>query len=168
MMKTSLPHGVLGLGVAAFVGTFISASNTMMMVVSATLTKDFYCSVFLKQPPSERRLLHVARAMTVAAGIGGVLFSFAVHDIVNLSVLALFLLLVLLPSVIGGFYWKRATATAALSSVLAGLIATFATASKLGTTAFVPGVIAASVMFVAVSFWTRHAPSEVVPSELGT
>src|SRR5205807_6523862 len=56
LMKRFLPKAVLGLGVAAFMAAFISAVNTMIMVTSATLTKDFYKG-WLKPDATERQLL---------------------------------------------------------------------------------------------------------------
>src|ERR1043166_4540889 len=41
IMRDYLPKGLLGLGIAAFIALFISSANTMIMVVAATLTKDF-------------------------------------------------------------------------------------------------------------------------------
>ena len=165
MMKQFLPAGVLGLGVAAFVACFISAANSMIMVVSATLTKDFV-ETLRRSPLGEKTRLRVARALTLIAGLLGAILSLLVRDIVSLSILALFLLLVMLPAVLGGFFWRRATASAAIWSVLAGLLATLASISRLGPNAFLPGVLVSTMAFVGLSLVTRHGSSEIPKEQL--
>ncbi|MEO6325208.1 MAG: sodium:solute symporter family protein [Thermoanaerobaculia bacterium] len=161
MMKTYLPNGILGLGVAAFIAVFVSSVNTMIMVVSATFTKDFY-KTMIKPEATEMNMLRMGRISTLLAGIGGLLLSYVVRDIITLSILALFLLLVFLPAVIGGFYWRRSTATGAFWSIVAGLVGTFGALPYLKTNAFVPGFLLCTLVFVVVSKLTPHAPSEIV------
>lgn len=161
MMKTYLPVGVLGLGIAAFVAVFVSSVNTMIMVVSATFTKDFYRTM-LRPEATERDTLRMARTSTFLAGMGGLLLSYFVRDIISLSILALFLLLVFLPAVLGGFYWRRSTAAGAFWSIMAGLVGTFGSLPYLKTNAFVPGFLLSAVVFVIVSKLTPHATSETV------
>ncbi|MCJ7501801.1 MAG: sodium:solute symporter family protein [Acidobacteriia bacterium] len=161
LMKRFLRPGVLGLGIAAFVAVFMSSANTMIMVVSATLTKDFYKGIFNRQA-SQRQLLVAGRCLTFVAGLAGVGFSFVVRDIVTLSVIALFMLLVFLPAVIGGFFWRRATSRGAFLSVLLGFLTSLFLLPRMPRTAFVPGFVVSLLVFVAVSFLTAHSPSENV------
>jgi SSS family solute:Na+ symporter len=159
MMKDHLPSGLLGLGVAAFIALFVSAANTMIMVVSATVTKDLLDPILPER--TEPQLLRRARWATLVAGIGGVCLSYLVRDIVVLSVVAVFMLLVLLPAVLGGFFWARTTNRAALASVVGGTLAYLAGLIHNPTTAFVPGLITSSMLLVVVSLLTQHSASEL-------
>lgn len=155
LMRDYLGPGALGLGLAAFIALFVSSANTMMMVVSATLTKDLVAF-----HSKGRRLLMVGRLTTIAAGIGGLVISLYVRSIVTLSVVAIFLLLVLLPAVLGGFYWRRATAKAAGWSIVGGTIAYFAMVPVSASNAFAPGFAVSLVLYVAISYFTKHHPAE--------
>lgn len=161
LMKKFLSPGYLGLVIAAFLAVFISSVNTMMMVVSATLTKDFYKGI-INPKASGKQLLMVGRLLTLLVGIVGLSLAFIVRDIVTLSVNALLMLLVLLPAVIGGFFWKRATSKASFFSVLLGFLISLALLPIMPKTAFVPGFLVSLVVFIGASTFTMHSRSENV------
>jgi SSS family solute:Na+ symporter len=164
LMKRFLPAGALGLGVAAFMAVFISTVNTMLMVTSATFTKDFYKG-WLKTDATERQLLFAGRVSTFAAGIVALGLALAIPDLIALSVNALFILLILLPAVVGGFFWKRSTAKGSLSSIIIGFAVTLLSLPFVPKVAFVPGFLASLVVFIVVSLLSSHEPSETL--ELG-
>jgi len=161
LMKRYLPPGALGLGIAAFMAAFISAVNTMIMVTSATLTKDFYKG-YINRSATDGQLLKVGRWCTLLAGVVPFGLAVAVPDIVALSVNALFMLLIMVPAVIGGFFWKRATALGSLLSIISGFVAMVGGMWAAPKTAFVPGFLASFLVFVGVSLLSPHGPSEVI------
>lgn len=163
MMRDHLPVGLLGLGIAAFIALFVSSANTMIMVVSATVTKDLLAQ--RKRSPAMGPgidLLRVGRITTLIAGLGGLAASFFVRDIVTLSVVAIFLLLVLLPAVLAGFFWPKATARGAYWSIVGGTLAYIAALPFSVTNAFVPGLVASIGILVCVSLMTSHSDTEKV------
>jgi Na+/proline symporter len=83
-----------------------------------------------------------------------------VQDVVTLSVNALFMLLIFLPAVVGGFFWRRATSRASFLSVLLGFVVTVALIPITPNTAFVPGFLVSLVVFVAGSIFSSHSASE--------
>lgn len=159
LMIRFLPHGVLGLGIAAFMAVFVSSANSMLMVSSATLTKDFYKG-YLARDASGTQMLVAGRLATLVAGAFGVVVALTFPDLVALAVNALFMLLVLVPSVLGGFVWRRGTAAAATTSIVAGSLTLAVLLPKLPETAFVPAFVVALVVFVGMSLATKHAPEE--------
>ena len=163
LMQRQLPVGFLGLGVAAFLAVFISSVNTMIMVVTATLTKDFYKGM-IRPNATDKQVLVVGRSLTFVAGLGGLAFAFYIRDILTLSTTALYMLLVFLPAVLGGFFWRRATAKASFWSILIGFVFSILLLSKMPTTAFVPGFIASLISFVAISVCSQHSKSETILS----
>jgi SSS family solute:Na+ symporter len=161
LMKRFLPPGILGLGIAAFMAAFISTVNTMIMVTSATLTKDFYKG-WLRPEATDRQLLTAGRVSTLITGLVALGVAMAIPDLVALSVNALFILLVLLPAVIGGFFWKRATAKGSFSSIAIGFAVLVLTLPFAPKTAFVPGFLASLLVFILVSRFSSHEPSETL------
>lgn len=160
LMKNQLPTGFLGLGVAAFLAVFISSVNTTIMVITASLTKDFYKGA-INPAANDKQMLKAGRILTIAAGLAGLIFAYLVRDILTLSTTALLMLLVFLPAIFGGFFWKRATATASFYSILLGFICALFLLPKMPTTAFVPGFLVSLIMFVVLSFFTSHSKSEI-------
>jgi Na+/proline symporter len=73
---------------------------------------------------------------------------------------ALFMLLILLPAVAGGFFWCRATAKASLWSIVVGLAVMMLVLPFAPNTAFVPGFMGSALVFVVMSFWTSHEACE--------
>lgn len=159
LMKRFLPSGILGLGIAAFMAAFISSVNTMIMVTSATLTKDFYKG-WLNTRASETQLLTAGRVCTLITGFIALGIAVVIPDIVTLSVNALFMLLVLVPAVIGGFFWRRGTAKGSLISISLGFAVTLLLLPIAPKIAFVPGFVVSLVLFVGVSLFSSHESSE--------
>lgn len=160
LMNKFLPKGLLGLGIAAFMAVFISTVNTMLMVGSATLTKDFYKG-WLNREATEKQLLVAGRISTLLVGIVTLFIALMLPDVVSLSVNALFMLLILLPAVIGGFFWKKATAKGSLFAIIFGLITMLIFLPISPENAFVPGFGVSLFVFVGVSLLTSHDISEV-------
>jgi SSS family solute:Na+ symporter len=159
LMGRTLPSGFLGLGLAAFLAVFISTVNTMMMVTSASVTKDIYVS-WLRPAASDRDILRVGRIVTFGVGIVSYLLAVWIHDLVVLAVNSLFVLLVLMPAIVGGFFWKRATATAAWMSMVIGFAVVVALTPRFPNEAFAPGFVVSAIVFVTISLITSHGGSE--------
>lgn len=159
LMNDLLPHGVLGLGVAALMAILISTLNSTLMVSSATLAKDFLYHLPHAAPD---RLLFLSRISTVLTGTLGLFVAFLFPDIVTLSVNGMFMLLILLPAIVGGFFWKRATTIAASTSIILGMAITGGFMIVDATTAFIPGFIVSVIAFVLISLFSRHSETEIV------
>ncbi|WP_205632814.1 sodium:solute symporter family protein [Chlorobaculum limnaeum] len=157
LMSKYLPVGMLGLGLAGFMAIFISTVNSTILVASATLAKDIYGTLYAGR---EYDLLKVSRVSTLIIGFLGMVIAYCMPDIVVLSVNAMFMLLILLPSVIGGFFWKRANAKAAFASIIVGFMVMLGFLSYNPNTAFVPGFVASMLVFIFVSLYADHDISE--------
>lgn len=158
LMVLYLPTGVLGIGVAAFLAIFVSTLNSTIMVSSATLTKDVYYTFFSRG--QKQHLLLVGRISALICGAVGLAVAFAIPDLVALSVNGMFLLLVLLPGIVGGFFFKAVTSRAALLSIVGGIFVTLCFFFVDRDTAFVPGFATSLLVLIVVSIFTRNSISE--------
>ncbi|MEK7173421.1 MAG: sodium:solute symporter family protein, partial [Patescibacteria group bacterium] len=70
-----LPTGLLGLGLAGILAVVMSTIDSMLMVGTATLTKDFY-KTFINKTADENKTLKMARIFTVLFGLLGLLTAF--------------------------------------------------------------------------------------------
>lgn len=161
LMARNLPTGILGLGIAGFMAVFISTVNSTIMVASATMTKDFYKGIFNRQADGHE-ILRFGRISTFICGLLGLIVAILYPNLVILTINSMFMLLILVPAIIGGFFWSRATSSGALASIVVGtaVMTIFLTVNV--TTAFVPGFIASSFTFIFVSMRSEHSTEETL------
>ena len=161
LMKQTLPRGVLGLGIAGFIAIFISTINSTIMVASATLTKDFFIS---RNPDNfdDDKKLKYSRIATLFCGVISLVIAYLFPNLIKLSVNSLFMLLIIVPSIIGGFFWKKATAKGAIYSLLSGSILLGSFLFVDAENAFVPAFFVSLIVFIVVSLKTSHETEEDV------
>lgn len=159
LMTNLLPTGILGLGLAAFFAALMSTADSMLMVSSAVLAKDFYRS-FIGKQASEKKVLKLARIFSLIVGFVGLGVALLIPSVIELIISGFTSLTIFLPAVLGGFFWKRATTKAATFSILFSFLTIIALLIPLGQMAFVPGFMVSLVLFIVLSFLTSHAPTE--------
>ncbi len=157
----ALPRGLLGLCLAAFLSALMSTADSMLMVASTVLLKDF-SPLFKKKNSLKKNLLLKGRFITFVVGIIGLIIAIAIPDIIGLIVMAISNLSILLPSIIGGLFWKRSNAKAAFYSIASGFIVALALSFKIPRFAFVPAAILSIIIFISFSFIFKHSPGEKI------
>ncbi len=158
MMTKFLPTGLLGLGLAGVLAVIMSTIDSMLMVGTATLTKDFY-KVMYNKKASEKNMLKMARIFTVLFGIAGLATAFLYPDILQLGLVGSFLLVILIPAFLGSF-WRRANAAAAFWSMVAGFVVLLLFLPSMPKTAFIPSILIDVAVFVILSFTAKHPEEE--------
>ncbi|MFA4820300.1 MAG: sodium:solute symporter family protein [Candidatus Aenigmatarchaeota archaeon] len=154
LMTNFLPVGLLGLGLAGILAVVMSTIDSMLMVGTATLTKDFY-KTFINKTADETKMLKIARIFTVLFGLLGLLTAFLYSDILQLGLVGTFILVVLLPPLIGAFFWKRANSAAAFWSTLVGFVVLLIFLPSMPKTAFIPSILSGVIIFVALCYTTK-------------
>jgi len=144
---------MLGISAAA-----ISTVNSIILTLSSMVTRDVFKNI-RKDAPEQKELL-VGRVFVPVFTIFILAFATLRLDLIAaLSVASSAGLLVMVPALIGTFYWKRGTAPAVIVSVVVGgTVATVLEYSGWQPLGFWPGVwsgIIATVLFIGVSLLTR-------------
>ena len=155
----ALPAGLLGLCVAAFLSALMSTADSMLMVASTVILKDFYP---LLQKNAPARHIKQSRIITFFIGIVGLAIALLVPNIFNLIVMAISYLSILLCSIIGGFFWKRANSRAAFYSITSGFIFALILIFKIPRFAFIPAILLSIIIFISFSFIFKHSPEEKI------
>lgn len=162
LMKDILPSGLLGLGFASILAILMSTVDSMIMVGSATLTKDFY---LVKYPESDnKKVLKVGRISALLFGLGALVVALILPDIVRLSVTSAQILLIFAPALLGGLLWKRVNEKAAFWSILSGFIVTLVALPFKPDLAFIPGFAVCLVTFFF--FVIRNKQSSLPQSDI--
>ncbi|WP_110692643.1 sodium:solute symporter family protein [Salinicola halophyticus] len=152
------------LGVIVMVGILAAAVSTIdsiMLTLSSMLSRDVYANI--ATGASEATQLKVGKWVLPVIAILAFLFAeLQLSLIAVLSVAASTGLVVVVPAIIGAFYWKRGTAAGALVSIVIGglvVIALYLSGAKpLGLPAGIWALPVAVALFVIVSLLTRPNP----------
>ncbi|MFO7951941.1 MAG: sodium:solute symporter family protein [Bacillota bacterium] len=155
---------MLGISAAA-----ISTINSIVLTLSSMITRDVFKNV--RKDTSEKIELMVGRVFVPVFTLFILVFATLRLDLIAaLSVASSAGLLVIVPALIGAFFWRRGTAAGVVVSVLTGgTLATILQYSGWHPFGFWPGIwsgIIATVLFVVVSLLTRP-PEEKAEEFLG-
>jgi len=146
---------MLGITAAA-----ISTVDSILLTLSSMVSRDLVGTVL--RHGSERALLLAGRAVIPVIALLAFLFARLRLDLIAvLSVASSAGLLVMVPAIIGAFFWRRGSAAGAVLSMATGAVVVLATQfggyRPLGQWPGVWGLATAAFVFVAVSLATRPA-----------
>lgn len=160
---TLLGAGVVptGLSVVVMIGIIAAAVSTIdsiMLTLSSMVARDVFVSQ--TKPRNDKRELIIGKVMLPVIAVLAYLFTqLELSLIAVLSVSASAGLLVMVPALVGAFYWRRGTAAGAFASIIgAGIIVFVLEATQtrlLGQGSGVWGLLAATLLFVGVSLMTK-------------
>lgn len=161
LVQQSLPPGLVGLAVVGLFAALMSTANTMLMVAVAVLLSDILYARHegLTAVP---HLLRTTRRLTWLVGAAGLLVAWWQPQIVSLIQTALWGSGILLPAIVGGFFWPRATSQGALASIVIGFPLNFGLSFVPGwqDLSWMPALAVAAIAFVVVSL-ASEPPSPV-------
>jgi len=149
-----LPPVFIGFVVAGFFAAIMSSADTMLLITSMTVLHDIYYKS-TKKKPSQEELLKKTRWATLIIGILSLIISLIIFDIAHLSIEAVTFSVVLIPTIVFGFYWKRANSKAAFWSILLGMLTVIGFMFIDPVQAFIPGTIVSFVVFILVTKFTK-------------
>jgi solute:Na+ symporter, SSS family len=156
----ALPVGITGLVLAAALAAVMSTASAGLLASSTILANDVYAGFVAR---GEHNKVLVSRVTTLLVGVGVLVTSIAVNDVVGALTVAYDLLTgALFVPIVGALFWRRATAAGALASMAAGsvVVVVFMVLDGLfANTPIIWGMLASLVAFVGVSLLTPK-PSE--------
>ena len=163
--KLGLPPLVGAILLGGMFAKVISTANNFLFSPSTNIVHDVYAR-FINRNASERKTLLVSRLTVVALGILALLQGAYFKSILAASLYAYTIYgAAVTPSVMAVFFWKRANAQGAVSSIFLGTIVTIAWQwSGSGIDAIYPALGASVAALIGVSLLTPPpAPEKVNP-----
>ncbi len=117
--------GILGaLLVGAIFAKVVSTANNYLFSPATNLVNDVFVR-YIKKDASNKQVLLVSRLMVVALGIWALWQSLGTSSVLKKSLYAYTIYsAALTPVILAAFFWRRATASAAVASIAAGTIVT--------------------------------------------
>jgi SSS family solute:Na+ symporter len=165
-MKMLLPEWLGIWTLASIFSAELSATDAILFMLSTSLAVDLY-KTFLNPGASQQKMLSVGRLTAVCAGVAGISFAVVLPSIIQaVSIFYGLIAVALLVPVLAGLYSKRVLAPAALSSIVAALVATLVlTRLTRGTGAgvFSPqaiGIMTAAMVMIAFRLFAPDTPAE--------
>lgn len=156
-----LPPVVGAIVLTAVIAAVMSTVDSVLMVAGPALSHDIYFRIF-RPGASQRSRMAVNRGATLVVGAVPVLLTLRQLDIVQFMVIAFSALLgatVFVP-VFLGLYWRRATATGAIWSMISGfaVVAIWYLLGEPVVHPVIPGVVASGVVMYVLSLVTQPVP----------
>ena len=125
VLLNQLPPLLGALALSAVFSTEVDTCDAVLFMISTTLSKDLYAR-HINPAATDRELLRVARLVAVAAGATGVALSIYLGTVTQaLTIFYALLGVTFFVPILGGLYWTRPTATAALTAIASGILTLF-------------------------------------------
>ncbi|MFQ6089108.1 MAG: hypothetical protein ACE5K0_09440 [Candidatus Methanofastidiosia archaeon] len=156
---TLIPPVVGAIAVTGVIAASMSTADSQFLVLSSLITKDFYVNI-LNPKSSNRKRLKIARiSMFLLLLLAFIISLKPPKLIVTLSILSFAGTLQVLPTMLGGLFWKRATREGAISSMLVGVLTLslfqWVLKPPFGIHQGIWGLIFGSLSFVLISLITK-------------
>ncbi|MCJ7690653.1 MAG: sodium:solute symporter family protein [Clostridiaceae bacterium] len=159
MLLRYTPIVFAALVISGALAAAMSTGDSQLHAVSSMVSTDVY-KIYINKNASEYRQYQVARISTLLFGLLSVIVALMKPGLLgDILPLATGGVACLAPAVIGGVYWKKSTSPAAISSIIIGEIVMLFTSivvkNPLGFMGGVWGLLAAFIIFIAVSLRTK-------------
>jgi SSS family solute:Na+ symporter len=159
-----LPHLLGAVMVGAIFAKVISTANNYLFSPATNLINDVYVR-YVRPEASNSNILLVSRFLVVLLGCWSLFQSLGTHSVLEKALYAYTIYsAALTPVILAAFFWKRATAAAAVASIAAGTFVTVFWDTQFIHThlpeaiatrdAILPALLASLLCLVTVSFFT--------------
>lgn len=169
-----LPRVLGAIMVGAIFAKVISTANNYLFSPATNLVNDVFVR-YLQPQASNKRILIVSRLMVVLLGLWSLWQSLGTSSVLKKSLYAYTIYsAALTPVILAAFFWRRATASAAVASIAAGtfvtvfwdspFIHTHLPATIANRDAIFPALLASLLCLFVVSLLTpRPTPAQLAP-----
>lgn len=154
------PQAFAALVISGALAAAMSTGDSQLHAASAMVSTDIY-KRYIKKDADEKSMYNAARIGVLVMGVISVIFALtkpgALSDLLNLANSGVG---VLVPTIIGGMYWKRATKAGAIASTIVGeaLMVYFTFIHKMSPFGFSAGfcaMVVALMVYIVVCLATK-------------
>ncbi len=152
-----VPNALALIVMIGIIAAAVSTIDSIMLTLSSMAARDVYS--VLRKDTNDAKELAIGKIMLPVIAVLAYLFAqLELSLIAVLSVSASAGLLVLVPALVGAFYWRRGTAAGAISSIVVGgglvFVLEFTQTKLLGQGSAVWGLLISTTLFIVVSLAT--------------
>jgi Na+/proline symporter len=161
MIKQLLPSGLIGLMIAAIIGTVIASCAAFMVSGSALFTRNLY-KKYLKPAADDAHYLLVGRIVSAALTVGSLLFALYMPSVIQATLIFVKTVALVGVPMWAGIVWARANSNGAWASLI-GSTAVFLSAWLLRWTEawqMLASLVVGFALVIIVSLLTRPEPAD--------
>jgi solute:Na+ symporter, SSS family len=154
LIMNNLPPVMIGLSIAAILAVVMSTAASVLMVAGMTVSRDV--ARLFKPDLKEQTGLWTARIAVVAIGAFGITFALLMRGIFDMMLLsfAIFIAVAFVPTM-AALFWKKATNTGAIASMIGGgvtVVALYGLKFTVGLPEWIEPIAAALVVAVILMY----------------
>lgn len=124
LLRTVLPHGLMGLVLAAYFSAVMSTADSCLMACSGSLLTDIL-RVKTGEGDMDKKALQHSQLATLAMGIIALVIALSLENVLDAMLFSYaFMVSGLFIPILGAFFWKKSTPAGALAAMLLGGITT--------------------------------------------
>lgn len=168
LLKECLPIGITGIVIASYFSAIMSTADSCLMASSGNFVNDILERYYLKKMSYKKRI-QTSQIATFVIGMIAVVLAARFEKVLDVIMYAYaFMVAGLFVPTLAAYFWKRASASAALWSMICGGSVTVllqikalplpAGLADIGLNPVLYGLIVSSVVLVIVSFMKRPSP----------
>jgi Na+/proline symporter len=161
MIKQLLPPGLIGLMIAAIIGTVIASCAAYMVSGSALFTRNLY-KKYLKPSADDAHYLLVGRIVSAALTVGSLLFALYMPSVIGATLIFVKTVALVGVPMWAGIVWARANSSGAWASLI-GSATVFLTAWLLRWAEawqMLASLLVGFALVIIVSLMTRPEPAD--------
>lgn len=159
------PPAVGGFFMVSLFAAVLTGATSFLLSGAMNISKDIYQG-WINPKADSKKILSVSRLSVGLMAIGGLLVALFITDIIMIYTYALSLsAITMVAPVIAAMFWKRATKTGMITSVIGSLAVAIIwtiTGNPFGIHEIAPGLLSSIVLLVVVSLFTKHSSDEQV------
>ena len=155
LLRTVLPHGLMGLVLAAYFSAVMSTADSCLMACSGSFLTDIL-RLKPKDGDMDSKSLKQSQLSTLILGVVSLIIALYLENVLNAMLFSYaFMVSGLLVPIIAGFYSKKVSSTAAMVAMISGGVTTSALTileiKWLGLDPNLYGILIATLLFVIIS-----------------
>lgn len=164
-MVDIFPAPLGGLFMVSLLAALLTGATSFLLSGAINIAKDIYQS-WIDEEVKDEKLLKVSRFSVLGMAVIGLMIALYITDIIGIYQYALtFTAVTLVAPVLAAMFWKRATKTGVIVSVIGSMIVSFiwrVAGQPFGVHEILPGLIVSFVLLIIISLATKHSADEDV------
>ncbi|WP_420578468.1 sodium:solute symporter family protein [Ekhidna sp.] len=155
LLRTVLPHGLMGLVLAAYFSAVMSTADSCLMASSGSFLTDILRFKDKGLEEMDKKSLRSSQGATLLLGVVALVVALSLENVLEAMLFSYaFMVSGLFVPIIGAFYWKKATKLGAfIAMLLGGVVTTALTLLKIQWFGLDPnlyGIISAAIVFISI------------------
>ncbi|WP_425391671.1 sodium:solute symporter family protein [Ekhidna sp.] len=155
LLRTVLPHGLMGLVLAAYFSAVMSTADSCLMASSGSFLTDILRYKDKGLEEMDKKSLRSSQGATLLLGVIALVIALSLENVLKAMLFSYaFMVSGLFVPIIGALYWRKASKLGAfIAMITGGLITTILTLLKIQWFGLDPnlyGIISAAIVFISI------------------